>query len=445
MSRDAERRGRAQRWPIALRPVRLRARIRWFATPTTTPPTSASRSMATRANGSWSATGNGDIARSVTRQRPRGRERNAIARGDLTTSGDVDITANGPLFAVPAGDASMTVKVGASTLHLDSDRRNAGDRLEQRSWPHAGQCQRQLRPPDLAQEPRFQRARQSDPERQCRGRSAFRLRNADDDRRRAELVAGRQAQLPCQLDPRRRRSERLSSSAIPSSTRPDTRVFDFTTGQTVLVDGITGGNPDLLADKRNVLKFGGNWKPMEEDRPPPARGICPLAARPARLELPRRQRGAGSRLPGSLRPRRHRPVGQRRLPPGQLSTRPGATRLRWGFDFSMPLKSARPSQAAMERFRAAPQRRRQEHRTGWPARRSTSRGRSSARRCWSSSEVALAAVARSAAVAASVEAAADSVASVAAVRADACNSRSRTPSTSSTKSRSATGCPSSTI
>ena len=35
-------------------------------------------------------------------------------------------------------------------------------------------------------------------------------------------------------------------------------MFDFTTGQTAVITAITGGNPDLLADKRNVLKVGGN-------------------------------------------------------------------------------------------------------------------------------------------------------------------------------------------
>ena len=72
----------------------------------------------------WSATGNGDITRSLTRT-DRADETERDRARSLTTSGDFDLTANGPLFAVPAGDASMTVKVGASTLHLDSERRNA--------------------------------------------------------------------------------------------------------------------------------------------------------------------------------------------------------------------------------------------------------------------------------------------------------------------------------
>ncbi len=56
----------------------------------------------------------------------------------------------------------------------------------------------------------------------------------------------------------------VSQLGDPILETPETRVFDFTTGETVLVTAITGGNPELLADKRNVMKFGGNWKPLEE-------------------------------------------------------------------------------------------------------------------------------------------------------------------------------------
>ncbi|QNP44709.1 hypothetical protein H9L14_07850 [Sphingomonas sediminicola] len=73
----------------------------------------------------WSATGNGDVGRSLTRS-DRKDETERDRSESVTISGDVDLTANGPMFAVPAGDASMTVRIGASTLHLDSERRNAG-------------------------------------------------------------------------------------------------------------------------------------------------------------------------------------------------------------------------------------------------------------------------------------------------------------------------------
>lgn len=41
-------------------------------------------------------------------------------------------------------------------------------------------------------------------------------------------------------------------------------VFDFATGETVLVTRITGGNPDLDADNRQVVRLGGTLRPFEE-------------------------------------------------------------------------------------------------------------------------------------------------------------------------------------
>ena len=42
--------------------------------------------------------------------------------------------------------------------------------------------------------------------------------------------------------------------------------FDFTTGRTVLVDALTGGNPDLVADTREILKVSTSWElPAKDD------------------------------------------------------------------------------------------------------------------------------------------------------------------------------------
>ncbi|HEV7352373.1 MAG TPA: TonB-dependent receptor [Brevundimonas sp.] len=49
----------------------------------------------------------------------------------------------------------------------------------------------------------------------------------------------------------------------PVISTPNTPVFDFATGQTVLVTRITGGNAALDAESRTVSRFGVNWRPME--------------------------------------------------------------------------------------------------------------------------------------------------------------------------------------
>ncbi|MGE0178727.1 MAG: TonB-dependent receptor, partial [Sphingomonas sp.] len=45
---------------------------------------------------------------------------------------------------------------------------------------------------------------------------------------------------------------------------PNARIFDFQTGQTVDITRITGGNPDLLAETRRILRLGLNVRPFSE-------------------------------------------------------------------------------------------------------------------------------------------------------------------------------------
>lgn len=49
----------------------------------------------------------------------------------------------------------------------------------------------------------------------------------------------------------------------PVVVSPGTRIFDFSTGETVDVESMTGGNPDLVADSRNVMKIGLTLKPFQ--------------------------------------------------------------------------------------------------------------------------------------------------------------------------------------
>jgi hypothetical protein len=51
----------------------------------------------------------------------------------------------------------------------------------------------------------------------------------------------------------------------PTITTPNVPLFDYTTGQTVNVTELTGGNPALVADNRNVLKIGLTVKPLPKE------------------------------------------------------------------------------------------------------------------------------------------------------------------------------------
>ena len=47
----------------------------------------------------------------------------------------------------------------------------------------------------------------------------------------------------------------------PLITTPNAQVFDYVRGETVEVTRVSGGNPDLRAERRNVLRLGATWRP----------------------------------------------------------------------------------------------------------------------------------------------------------------------------------------
>ena len=118
----------------------------------------------------------------------------------------------------------------------------------------------------------------------------------------------------------------------------------------MLVTAITGGNPVLDADRRNVLKLGANWQPFEKtDLHLRGEYVHQTIARPIsnimvtsaiEAAFPDRfvRDDTGQLTAVDLRPANF-----------QSSER---NTLRIGFDFSKPLKSRQPSQAVMDKMRA---------------------------------------------------------------------------------------------
>ena len=50
----------------------------------------------------------------------------------------------------------------------------------------------------------------------------------------------------------------------PTVATPNTPVFDFNTNRTVEITQITGGDPNLKAEDRRILKLGVNWQPVSD-------------------------------------------------------------------------------------------------------------------------------------------------------------------------------------
>ena len=300
----------------------------------------------------WSVTGNGDYSRSVTNTDPN--EPIADLVGDrarsTTISGDVDAVANGPLFKLPAGDASATVKVNASTLNLDNSRRlelittdTSLDRSE-----GGGSVNIDL--------PISRRNRDFDKLGNLTLNGNAALQHLSDFGSLATLGAGLNWSPANPVSfiaswTREEGAPSVQQLGNPILNTPGTRIFDFTTGETVEVNAITGGNPNLDADRRNVVKLGVNWKPLGEtdlrlradyvrsriedqisNFPGPSEAL--EAAFPERFI----RNEAGELVTADLR--------AVNFDSARRDT------LRWGVDFTKPLKSARPSQAQIDQFRA---------------------------------------------------------------------------------------------
>lgn len=263
------------------------------------------------------------------------------------TSFKVDGTANGPLFALPAGNATATFKLGASRLDLDSRalRRDLDTRTSLGRPIGEGSASIDLPLAKAAS---------------TIGRLGANLNagisQLSDFGTLTSLGAGLNWAPAARLRflgsvTREEGAPSLQALGDPLLASPNVPFFDATAGRTVNVTTITGGNPDLDADRRTVWKLGGNWQPAEKldlklradfvheaiDQPQigfPAATPALEAAFPDRFV-----RDAGGQLVRvDLRP--------------VNADHSRRDTLRLGFDFTRPLKSAPPTRAQINALRA---------------------------------------------------------------------------------------------
>jgi hypothetical protein len=272
-----------------------------------------------------------------------GDDRNRSTRSSLA----IDATANGPLFALPAGDATATLKVGLSRLDIDS-------RAVRRGITSAADLGRTIAEESINLD--LPLAKRSS----AIGRLGLNFNAglstlSDFDTltsvgggfnwapvARASLIGSvtREAGAPS--------LQQLGDPLVETDNVP---FFDARTGRSILLTTVSGGNRALAADRRTVWKLGGNWQPLEKTdlrlraeyvhqtiaNPQigfPAATPALEAAFPSRFER---------NLTGDLVRVDLRPVNADR------STR---DTIRWGFDFTKPLKTAPPSAAAIAALRS---------------------------------------------------------------------------------------------
>ena len=298
----------------------------------------------------WSLTGNGDVVRSQTISDSDdvafGRDRARSTR----TSGDLSGTANGPLFALPAGDASATVRLGASALHIDSARRREDVGSETSLGRRQGSAALNIDLPVSRRNRDFE----------ALGNLTLNLNGEveqlSDFGTLATIGAGANWSPVERLNlitswTREEGAPSVQQLGEPILDTPGSRIFDFTRGETVLVNAITGGNPDLAADQRSVWKIGGNWKPLvETDLRLRAEYVRSRLDRPI-ANFP----GPSAALEAAFPERFVRDAGGRLISADLRPVNFDSARrdtFRWGVDFTRPLRSARPPQALIDQMRA---------------------------------------------------------------------------------------------
>jgi len=312
--------------------------------------------------GKWrlSSTANAEYSHSITRTDrdfdPFGDlgpldelDRNRSRSNRLTLS--LDGTANGPLFALPAGDANATFKVGVGRIHQDS--RAIRDEVETPSdlGRTSGEVSASLDLPITKRTASIGR---------LSANVNAGLTQLSDFGTLTSLGAGLNWSPAPRLNlltswTREEGAPSLQQLGDPQLETPGVPFFDFTRNATVFITTLTGGNPDLDADRRNVFKIGGNWQPFEKtnlrlraeyvhqtvDRP---QASFPAATEALEQAFPDR----------FLRDDEDNLVRVDLTPLNFEKSRKDT--FRWGFNFTKPLASKPPSQATIaalrERFAA---------------------------------------------------------------------------------------------
>jgi hypothetical protein len=296
----------------------------------------------------WNVTGNADWERDLV-----GTDRDNLAfrrdrSRETTTSADFTAIASGNLFKVPAGNASTTLRVGASTVKLDSQRRTAGVSSSASLGRTSGTAAANL---DL---PISRRGHDFSALGNLTLNANAEVDQLSDFGTLTKFGAGANWSPVDRLNfvtswAREEGPPTINQLGDPVLETPGSRIFDFTTGQTVLVTAVTGGNPDLQSDRRTVFKFGGYWQPLQNtDLRLRADYVSQRIQRPISNII------VTSAIEAAFPERFVRDSSGQLvrvdLTPVNFDHSERNT-LRLGFDFSKPLKSRRPSPAVLQQIR----------------------------------------------------------------------------------------------
>lgn len=217
---------------------------------------------------SWSLTGNYDRVESKTITDRGFDSLGAVRpadRGNSTSNvGTVDALLRGPLFALPAGDVSTSLRIGGSLSGFDSTAFRNGVGSDASLSRNIVSSQLNV---DLPIASRRKDVLQPLGDLTINGNVA--VQHLSDF---GTLTTTGYGVNWSPFKPVRLLASWTDAEDAPSTSQlggpivssPNTRVFDYRTGQTVTITTITGGNPALQSEKRHVMKLGLELRPLEK-------------------------------------------------------------------------------------------------------------------------------------------------------------------------------------
>jgi hypothetical protein len=300
----------------------------------------------TKSQWRWTVTGNADLDRALTRTDSPESDSPSIRTRETTQTADLKATANGNLFKLPAGFASTTLTLDGNTQHLDSSRTQGSSNSLSRT---TGEVAMNV---DL---PISRRGRDFSALGNLTVNGNAEVDQLSDFGTLTTIGAGLNWSPVDRLNfitswTREQGPPTINQLGDPLLDTPGSRIFDFSNGQTVLVEAITGGNPNLKADRRTVMKLSGNWQPfaktdlrlradyVHQTIESPISNITATPAIEAAFPDRFTRDSSGQLVRVDLTPINF--------------DRSQRDQLRVGFDFTKPLKSRRPSQSVLDQLRS---------------------------------------------------------------------------------------------
>jgi hypothetical protein len=182
----------------------------------------------------------------------------------VSTSASAELVLNGNLFQLPAGGVQTTFKIGADTRGLDAKTVRSGVSTQRKVTRDRENLQTSFNVP-LTSTRNDVLAKFGD----LSANFNAGYENLSDLGGLTTLGAGVNW---TPIKPLSLIASFTDEEGAPSTNQvndplvvtPNVSVFDFTSGQTVLITRTDGGNPNLRNDNRRVSKFQVNYKPLEK-------------------------------------------------------------------------------------------------------------------------------------------------------------------------------------